>query len=138
MRKHTLIIVALASTLSACALEDQAFDDEAIEDEAIEDEAIEDEAPAAQASNDEAETSPEAASAPVCSGAAPPSGWVLDSAYGAPNACRKCQEAGLRLEASGRWRTRCMLLGGVGPALLFRFCVACLDAEADKPEANAL
>jgi hypothetical protein len=130
MRTHTLIIVALAvglaATISACALEDDALDDEELQEEALEDEALEDEEPAADASRDEPEATGAASSAPVCSGSGPPgSGWVLDSSYGAPNACRKCQEAGLRLEASGRWRTHCMLLGGIGPALLFRFCVAC-------------
>lgn len=135
MRKHTLILVALAATVSACALEDQALEDEASEDEALEaeapeDEAIEGEAPAVESSADEPGTTSAAAAAPACNASSPGSGWVLDSAHGAPNACLKCQEAGRRLEASGRWRTHCTLLGGIGPALLFRFCVACLNAEA--------
>lgn len=130
MRKHTLILVALAATVSACALDDQALEDEALEAEALEAEALEDEAldgeaPAVESSTDETGTESAAAAAPACNASAPGSGWVLDSAYGAPNACRKCQEAGRRLEASGRWRTHCTLLGGIGPALLFRFCVAC-------------
>ncbi len=93
MRRHTLIIAALAATVSACALDDQALDDQAIEDEAIEEEAVEDEAPAVEASR-ESETA-SAAAAPVCNASGPPgSGWVLDSSHAAPNACRKCQEAG--------------------------------------------
>lgn len=139
MRKHTLIIAALAATVSACALGDEALDDEALhdeglegealEDQALEEEALEEEARAVEASGDEAGTTGAAASAPACNLSFPGSGWVLDSSYGIPNACRKCQEAGRRLEASGRWRTHCTLLGGIGPALLFRFCVACLGAD---------
>jgi hypothetical protein len=133
MRRQTLIIVALLAT--ACALEDEAPDDHALESEALDDPALDDEVSALEASGGqpgaEGAASSAASSAPVCNGSAPPgSGWVLDSSYASPSACRKCQEAGRRLEASGRWRTHCMLLGGIGPALLFRFCVACLNGEA--------
>jgi hypothetical protein len=146
MRKHTLILVALAATLSACALDDEALEDQALDTEAPEDEALEPdalddeatgEAPAVDSSTGEPGAASATAAAPACNASAPGSGWVLDSAYGAPNACRKCQEAGRRLEASGRWRTHCTLLGGIGPALLFRFCVACLSTEAGT-EADGL
>jgi hypothetical protein len=121
--RNTIIIAALAATLSGCAVDDEALDDQTLDAGALDDEAL-----AVESSTDEPGTTP-AASRPACNASVPGPGWVLDSSYGAPSACRKCQEAGLRLEASGRWRTHCTLLGGIGPALLFRFCVACLNTE---------
>ena len=122
--RNTLIIAALAATFSGCALDGEAVDDEALDNETLDAGTRE-----VEVSADEPGTTSSASRAPTCNASAPGSGWVLDSSYGAPSACPKCQEAGRRLEATGRWRTHCTLLGGIGPALLFRFCVACASPE---------
>src|SRR5262245_6651505 len=78
-------------------------------------------ASAAPASAEQPGTAPAAAVA--CSSKAPPSGYVVDSSYTPPNPCLKCQEAGRRLEASGRWRAYCWRVANPVPVLLYRFCV---------------
>lgn len=73
-------------------------------------------------------TAPAPLATPVCRTAPPSgSGWVQDSVH---NSCLRCQEAGRRLEATGHWRTHCMILGGIGPMVLLRKCIACLDSDA--------
>jgi hypothetical protein len=66
----------------------------------------------------------------VCSASQPGSGWVPDSDYVPPNACRKCQEAGRRLEATGRWRAYCWAFPPPA-AILYRSCVACLHTDVE-------
>ena len=53
MRKQTFIILALAATVSACALDDQALDEEVVNDEALDDQASDDQALDDQAPDDE-------------------------------------------------------------------------------------
>jgi hypothetical protein len=73
---------------------------------------------------------------PSCVTALPPGGgFYRDIRYSQPNACRKCQEEGGRLEATGRWDAHCQNIlnpaGTVTAVQLWLRCIACL--RPDKP-----
>ena len=70
------------------------------------------------------------ASAAVACGDGPYSGgYYYDSSYNNPNACAKCQEAGLKMEATGNWRTYCKKrynpAGTLTRVELYRYCLVC-------------
>ncbi|MFI9550495.1 hypothetical protein [Nonomuraea endophytica] len=69
-------------------------------------------------------------------------GYYYDSSYSNPNACGKCQTAGARLEATGRWRAYCKMrynpAGTLTRVDLYRFCVACRSAEEGLVERERL